>query len=707
MFVKILAVLFVSLAGTALAAAPRLQTCVEGPDWVRLENLHEIVAGSALDFSAMGLQEAPAGKYGWLKSVNGHAEFERRPGRPARFYGVNLCMTANYLADDEIERFTDRLVRLGYNSIRIHHHDDAWAKDLDGAREKFDKLVASCVRKGIYLTTDLYVSRTCTWRELGVDRDGLAPMDEVKLRMMTSEAAYANWQAYARAFLSHRNPHTGRTLAEEPALPFLVVINESSPHSNWQAARGIPEFRPLWREWLAEARTQTPGAYPEEEPEKFPESGGWWNPGTREDAGAAFWAWVNGRFCRKAMKFLRDELKVKALLTTENNGPALPEILRVRAATGDYVDTHCYTADTGAASKAQRQEIGAKVSHVYHDLNVLAACRRPYRTLAFTRVWGRPFTISESSMAGPNSYRALAGLVTGAYAAVQDWSAVWTFAMAHGREKMFDGCRVQPGRYDLGLDPLSQATDRLPTLLFLRGDQVTPRTAYANVFTPAALDPSDDRHYRSSPDWASLNLGWRARLGVSFGEPLPDGVCPVPVEPPGQPQGDLPSVGVEVDEKRGAITVAGPFTCGGFAETNATISAGILSAKVSGFHAAVAATSLDRTPLADSPRLLLWHLTDLHGDGFTWGGSCRTPAPCGVFTGIVSWGDGDKILARVGETEVALALKCPERYAVYALDTVGNRKSRVASACRDGNLVFTACVRQAFGGCLYYEIVRE
>ena len=68
-----------ALAG--LADEPVLQRCVEGPDWVALENRHEIVPGSALDFSKMGIQDAPAGKYGWTKSVNGHAEFEKRPGQ--------------------------------------------------------------------------------------------------------------------------------------------------------------------------------------------------------------------------------------------------------------------------------------------------------------------------------------------------------------------------------------------------------------------------------------------------------------------------------------------------------------------------------------------------------------------------------------------------------------------------------------------------
>ena len=45
-------------------------TVSEGKQWVRLRNYKDIVAGSALDFSDQHLQEAPAGKYGWLNAVS-------------------------------------------------------------------------------------------------------------------------------------------------------------------------------------------------------------------------------------------------------------------------------------------------------------------------------------------------------------------------------------------------------------------------------------------------------------------------------------------------------------------------------------------------------------------------------------------------------------------------------------------------------------
>ncbi|MBQ0033072.1 MAG: glycosyl hydrolase family 5, partial [bacterium] len=139
-----------------------------GEGWQPFANAKDIEAGSALDFSGMGLVDAPAGKFGWLRAANGHAEFEGRPGVPVRFWGVNICSDANFLEPDEIERLTERLVRLGYNAVRIHHYDDAWWRD-DKNRDLFDRLVAACVKKGLYLTTDLLVSRKVKYREIGLD----------------------------------------------------------------------------------------------------------------------------------------------------------------------------------------------------------------------------------------------------------------------------------------------------------------------------------------------------------------------------------------------------------------------------------------------------------------------------------------------------------------------------------------------------------
>ena len=695
------------LCSIVLAVCSSVQTVKEGVEWISLEYFRDIEKGSALDFSQTVPRETPAGKFGWLRSVNGHAEFERRPGVPARFYGVNLCNSANYLSDDEIERVADRLVRLGYNAVRIHHHDNAWAKE-EKSRDRLDALMAACIRRGIYLTTDLFVSRRCTWRELGEDRDGDADMMTAKLLVMCRRKAYENWKGYARAFLTHVNPYTGRSLAEEPAMPFLVLVNESSSHSDWNKAKGIPELRALWPKWLAEARAENPKAFPTASPDEFPEKGGWWDPSPENGAKAAFWAWCCERFSRHAAAFLRDELNVKALVSTENNGPTLPVILRMRAAVGDYVDFHYYTEHAAPASKAAREETGLPLNSVFRNHNPLCDPRGMYRDVAFNRVWGRPLVVSESQMGGPNFNRAMGGLLTGAFAAVQDWTGLWTFAYAHQREKMFDGVDAAPGRFDLSLDPLLQATDRLPTLLFLRGDQATPCAAFANHFSGAAMrDDSEGRlSLPSRPGWAGRGLEWRARLGVSFdGVAAPGGVVKVPAESEGKPPAGVPPCGIVVDGERGSMSLAGERTCAGFSGRGEEIGAGALEARLGGSPALVAAASLDSSPLARSPRILVWHLTDLHGEGFSWGGDV-VKSSYWRQTGILDWGSS-RLMLRAGEADVSLAIDNAAKFRVYALDTAGRRRAEVPCRAEGGRLRFTASSRQPFGGCMYYEVAME
>ena len=49
------------------------QRIVGGDDWIRLDYRMGIKAGSALDFSAMQLLDAPAGKYGWTRAAGDHS----------------------------------------------------------------------------------------------------------------------------------------------------------------------------------------------------------------------------------------------------------------------------------------------------------------------------------------------------------------------------------------------------------------------------------------------------------------------------------------------------------------------------------------------------------------------------------------------------------------------------------------------------------
>jgi hypothetical protein len=272
-------------------------TVSEGKQWVRLRNYKDIVAGSALDFSSQHLQEAPAGKYGWLKAVGGSFEFEKRPGQARRFYGVNLCFTANYPTHEMADVLTDRLVRLGYNTIRIHHHDDTWNHADPEMIDRLDYLLAQAIRKGLYVTTDMYVSRRVTWKELGVEREGDVGMDLFKTLVGCYEPAFENWCHFARRFMEHRNPYTGRMYKDEPGMPLISLINEGELFMGFDSKAGEPIVQQAYRDFTGR----------DEKLEAW--------KGRFMD----FQDHLEKRIAERCSAFLR-EMGCKALLTNDNNG---------------------------------------------------------------------------------------------------------------------------------------------------------------------------------------------------------------------------------------------------------------------------------------------------------------------------------------------------------------------------------------------------
>jgi len=416
-----------------------------GGNWFRFENKKDILPGSALDFAGQGLQDAPAGKYGWLKAVGGQFVFAEKPDVAQRFYGVNFCGTANYPEHADADRIVERLLRLGYNTIRIHHHDETWAK-FPEKREKLDYLIARAIARGLYVTTDLYVSRKVSWKELGEDRPGGPDVQLFKTLVEIDEAAYANWAAFAREFLEHVNPYTGRAYKDEPGLPLISLINEGTLGMGFGYAEKAknPKLLTAWRAFSGKSDAR---AIP--------------NPWTDKTV-QAFDDTLNRRFFIKASAFLRG-LGVKALLTNDNNGSRHGDGEGVTPLY-DYVDNHFYIDHPEFLEK--RWSLPSKCPNE----NPVRLGQPKLFTKGYAKGASKPYAITEWNFSGPGRYRALGGILTGAYAARDGWDALWRFAYSHNRDNWKDGDRQSPGYFDCAIDPLLQASDRASICLFLRGD---------------------------------------------------------------------------------------------------------------------------------------------------------------------------------------------------------------------------------------------
>jgi hypothetical protein len=677
-------------------AYDRPVTLQAGPEWLTLAYEKEIVPGSALDFSKIANVDAPAGKHGWLLAKGPHFEFENKPGVAQRFYGVNFCSTANFPSPEQAEQLAERLVRLGYNSIRVHHYDQGCVQgSKDGLTlnpeqlAKLDGFIAACLKRGLYVTTDLYVSRVVTWRHIGIARDD--PMDKqiFKALIMVYEPAYQNWATFAKAFLTHVNPHTGRRYADEPGMPFIAMVNEGSIGYALREARETPQMQAAWLAWLAEKRAKDPAFA--EIPDVMPTS----MSGKAGSAAALFIADTEAKTVSRMKAFLRDEIGCRALISNYNCGSHYAPLQPVRQTVYDYVDDHFYVDHPHFLEK--RWSLPSRCGN---ENPIRTGCRTPCG-VAFTRLADKPFTVSEFNFSAPGMFRGVGGILTGAMAALQDWSALWRFAYSHRLENMLDGEGAM-SYFDVSTDPLAQASERASICLFLRGDLAPAEEQVAIALPPGEVGALKASVTRTSPEWSTA--AWHARVATHGADARVPGWRMVPfgeayASNAAAAFAPLTNVcgALVMDQARGAFTLSTARTCGGFAEEG-LFEAGALKVTVSGSPATVWVSALDSEPVTTSGRLLLTHLTDVQNTGVRYAERSRKT--------LLSHGKLPH-LVRVGQAEVGLKLNAPGAYAVYALSTSGRRAERVAAKAEGGRLCFTASVAGASGARMLYEIVRE
>ena len=430
----------VSVKGRALTYAADVKTYTAGgADWVPVKMLKGVHPGGATDFSGWRLQDAPAGKYGWLRRAGGHFEFEGRPaGESVRFYGVNLVGSCCWPTREQADEIVDRLVRSGYNTVRLHHFDGGLAAGTGDPTstalnletvDRLDYLVARCIQAGIYVTIDLFSARVASeewrsaiWKKIGRTPPAEPAPQEMKALIHLSDDGFENWKAYAGNFLNHVNPYTGRAYKDEPGMPLLCLVNEGAP-ARWMGNRSATE-----RECMD----------------------------------------VEERSLARMTGFMRS-LGVRALLTDMNNGPHPPEKLAVREKWLDYFDNHAYIDHP--------EFLGARwsVPFCISNIDVLDYPEEgpgmSYAGIAAAvRIPTMPYTITEWNFSSPGAFRFQGGLHMAALAVNGRWDGLWRFTYAHDVKNLFDSSRSGLSSFDVMLDPVQQATERALVALYLRGD---------------------------------------------------------------------------------------------------------------------------------------------------------------------------------------------------------------------------------------------
>ncbi len=211
---------------------------------------------------------APAGKHGHVRAADdGH--FYVGDER-LRLLGVNLCFGACFPDKEDAEKIAARMAKFGINAVRFHHMDmrtfpngirsekpgDTRALSPE-ALDRLDYLIAQLKAHGIYTNLNLLVSRPFNSADGFPDEmDDLAWKD-THIVGFWNERSQELQEEYARKLLTHWNPYTESTYADDPSVAIVEINNENGLIHSWLGGKvdTLPDvfregLRSRWNAWL-------------------------------------------------------------------------------------------------------------------------------------------------------------------------------------------------------------------------------------------------------------------------------------------------------------------------------------------------------------------------------------------------------------------------------------------------------------------------
>ncbi|MFA5203177.1 MAG: hypothetical protein WC708_02135 [Lentisphaeria bacterium] len=684
----------------------------DGVNWKELRSTMDMVPGGILDFHRP--EEAPAGKHGFLRVAGDHFEFEKRPGEPVRFYGANVCFYGCFMSRGDADRMADHLAWCGYNAVRLHHFDELLtlnqkhSTDFDPARlDELDYLVAALKQRGVYITLDFFTLRPLPQAELsGVKVSQIR--DEVKLLTYVNASVRDNMYTFAAKLMNHVNPYTGLAWKDEPAITHVSLLNENTL---FDLLNLFPEAKRQYEQ----AFRESPAGQKR-----------YASAGDEERARRTFYTEIFQKGFQDFRNYLR-KLGVRVPLTDFNCGNT-GLVYPIRE-TRDYVDNHFYFDHP--VFLGNNWGLPYQIS----NRSSMDSLIEPLTETASSRIFGKPFTVTEWNFCFPNSYAVEGAFLTGAYAALQDWSGLYRFVYTDKNDNITGAGAFELTMFDVVDDPVRLLSERAGVCFFRRGD-----VRAATPCFPTAIS----RDLAALPD-ADFRMGDSARLGMFLGRigatvgtatsavplnsatvtPLDSGMAarqwPVPVlskTPTGkaflaalaeksglgercfQPNPFLlvsatGELALEPDAEK--FTVATPYSEGVLLKTRGAADLPFLRiANRDGFAAFLAAAT-DGKPLLESKRILLLHLTESKNSGMVFSESRRQ---------VVDKLGKVPVLIRRGNAEVTL--KRPlAGFHLYAVDLTGKRTFEVPLKTAGANRVFDADTFAAHGVTLAYELVED
>ncbi len=449
---------------------------------------------SPVDLTFLNRDDRPAGRHGFVKADGDHFVFD--DGTPVRFWGGNLAASALFSTPrPNVVKQAHRMAQLGYNLMRIHHHDSDWvnpnlfdrqfkdsrhlnAKSLDA----LDWWIKCLKDEGIYVWLDVHVGRL------------LAPNDPVSLGAaeikkqgnQLSGFCYYNQDVqklmmeFQHEYLNHVNNYTKASYKNEPAVMGVLITNENDVTAH-QGFAVLPDknnpvhnalFTPAYkafarRSGLAEDRVFQI-----------------WLPGP----GKLYSSDIEHRFNQTMIRDLR-ALGVKAPIATTSYW-GNESLFSVPSLTdGDVIDVHSYGASESISTNPRT------------NANFL-----PW--IAAAQVYGKPLTITEWNVQYPEVDRFTAPLYLASIAALQGWDA----PMIYNYSQFVLNTPVQPDVFSTCLDPALTGVMPAAALAFRQGHVSPAKATYCLMLNESqlfgrALNPTTSATIRTLTEQSRLTIG--------------------------------------------------------------------------------------------------------------------------------------------------------------------------------------------------------
>ncbi len=553
----------------------------------------------------------------------------------------------------------------------------------------------------MYIVIDLH-----SFREFSAEdcpEYGRAFNKEIAWLNQVYPSARKAWEHFARALLTHRNPYTKLTWAEDQALVGICPVNEDFIYHEYSP--DSPHIK-HYNQWLAEKKITITNA--EEHP-------------------AAYLRFLTERqYATNAYyKEFLDSLGVQALMTGANNVEY--RILTLPRQRFDYVDNHCYWNHPDCYPEHPWQLPWMQTITV----SELGRCSGIHRVFGPSRVLDKPFTVTEFNYCYPNVYRAEGGPLMGAYAAFQSWDGLFRFDFGHDADILSE----ERPAYVFGAvyDPINRMTEKMIALLFLRGD-VAPAKTYIPYLV---CEDTAFRRFKLGQDYFPDSF---RQLAVCIGigsidatdTKQSDGKYNIAVAPASGTETFsktkvywdddglvkrliaekvLDASLVRPDEGR-FISDTGQLDINTQKRTFRAVTprseafvfenAGRLAGKcITVENAEEACTvfvgAVDDQKIKSSKRLLVLHLTDVQNDQIKFNKDMTIWEKVGQLPHLVRQGKAT-ITLRLGEEKTAR---------VWAVDLSGERKAEIPCEIHDGTVSFIAQTIRKEGTFLAYEIEVE